>query len=108
MEKEKYHPIFESEKVKAYQKGNKTLLVSEKEFTFQTLTTIRKRPRKMKERYTHLQFTKDVYNETDKSLTNRHYSEKGGHKARHDHQVVENKIKKDPVLKEVQVFPRAR
>jgi len=44
---EKYRPILETEKVKIYQKKDKTMIVSEKEFTFQTLTKIRKRPRNM-------------------------------------------------------------
>jgi hypothetical protein len=36
----------------------------------------------MNERYSHFQFSKDVLCETDKKLTQPHYSEKGGHKAR--------------------------
>jgi hypothetical protein len=47
----------------------------------------------MKE-YTPFQRFKDVSFETDKDLTKKHYSEKGGHKARHDAEVIKKKLNK--------------
>ena len=121
--KERYQPIIETEKVKIYQKSDKALIVSDRGFTFQNKDKILKRPRKMKEQghYGHYQFSKDVYSETDKDLTKRHYSEKGGHKARHDfkenpilHEItlgvmskkeLDKKLKEDPIITEFEVFP---
>lgn len=42
---ERYRPLLETEKLKIYQKGDKTLIVGEKEFTFQTNERILKRKR---------------------------------------------------------------
>ena len=53
----------------------------------------------MKEGYSHFQFSKDVLCETDKKLTNKHYSVKGGHKARHDFQETRGEIIK--ITKEI-------
>jgi len=46
MEKERYQPLLESEKLKIYQKKDRYLIVGEKEFTLQTNEKILKRPRK--------------------------------------------------------------
>ena len=75
----------------------------------------------MKEIYTNFQRFKDISFETDKDLTNRHYSEKGGHKARHDfkehpilHEIalgimskeeLDKKLKEDTTITEFEVFP---
>jgi hypothetical protein len=53
----------------------------------------------MGERYSHFQFSKDVLCETDKKLTENHYSAKGGHKARHDFQKERSEIVK--ITKEI-------
>ena len=107
--KERWRPFLETPIVSIYQKKDKSLIVSEKEFTLQTSDKIFKRQRKMKERYSHFQFSNDVYNETDKSLTNRHYSEKGGHKARHDFKEIQEKLKniipEEIIFREEQIFP---
>lgn len=52
----------------------------------------------MRERCGGFQFFKDVSFETDKSLK-KHYSEKGGHKARHDFQETNKKVIK--ITKEI-------
>ena len=47
----KWKLLFQGETIKIYQKGtDKMLIVSEEEFTFQTLTKILKRPRKAGEK----------------------------------------------------------
>jgi len=45
IEGEGYKPLIENPLVRIYQKGEKYLIISDKEITFQTLTTIKKRKR---------------------------------------------------------------
>jgi len=60
----------------------------------------------MKERFNHYQFAKDVYSNTDKELQ-KHYSEKGGHLARHEHHHAKNKNQEVVVFQSETTFEKA-